>query len=70
MVVVKSVTAKHILDSRKEKTIFISIKTNVGKQARPMENQEGSMRHSHIENPLRRILKRLTNSAIIFQMRL
>ena len=31
MVVIKKVSAKHILDSRKEKTIFISIDTNVGK---------------------------------------
>ncbi len=31
MVVVKSVTAKWILDSRKEKTIFVSVATNVGK---------------------------------------
>jgi len=30
MVVIKSVSAKSILDSRKEKTIFISIKTNIG----------------------------------------
>ena len=30
MVVIKSVTAKHILDSRKEKTIFVTVKTNVG----------------------------------------
>jgi len=30
MVVIKGVSAKSILDSRKEKTIFISIKTNVG----------------------------------------
>ncbi|MEM3091386.1 MAG: enolase C-terminal domain-like protein [Candidatus Pacearchaeota archaeon] len=31
MVVVREVSAKNIFDSRKEKTIFISIKTNVGK---------------------------------------
>lgn len=31
MVIVKSVTAKSIFDSRKEKTIFVSVKTNVGK---------------------------------------
>ncbi len=30
MVVIKSVSAKSILDSRKEKTIFVTIKTNVG----------------------------------------
>ena len=31
MVVVKSVSAKHILDSRGEKTIFVSIITDFGK---------------------------------------
>ena len=31
MVVIKKVSAKHILDSRREKTIFVSIETNVGK---------------------------------------
>jgi enolase len=31
MVVIKSVSAKSILDSRKEKTIFVSIETNAGK---------------------------------------
>ena len=31
MVVIKEVSAKSILDSRKEKTIFVTIKTNVGK---------------------------------------
>jgi len=31
MVVIKSVSAKDILDSRKEKTIEITIKTNAGK---------------------------------------
>ena len=30
MVVIKKVSAKSILDSRKEKTIFVSIKTNIG----------------------------------------
>ena len=30
MVIIKSVNAKSILDSRKEKTIFVTIKTNVG----------------------------------------
>ncbi len=31
MVVIKRVSAKHILDSRREKTIFVSIYTNIGK---------------------------------------
>jgi len=31
MVVVKKVSAKHILDSRREKTIFVSVYTNMGK---------------------------------------
>lgn len=31
MVVVKRVSAKHILDSRREKTIFVSVYTNIGK---------------------------------------
>ena len=30
MVVIKSVDAKSIFDSRKEKTIYVTIKTNVG----------------------------------------
>ena len=32
MVVIRGVSAKEILDSRKEKTILVSIKTNVGKE--------------------------------------
>ncbi|MCH8326069.1 MAG: hypothetical protein IIB83_05870 [Bacteroidetes bacterium] len=31
MVIIKSVSAKSILDSRKEKTILVSINTDVGK---------------------------------------
>ncbi len=30
MVVIKSVDAKSVFDSRKEKTIYVSVKTNVG----------------------------------------
>ena len=30
MVVIKSVDAKSVFDSRKEKTIYVSVKTNIG----------------------------------------
>lgn len=45
MVVVKSVSAKHILDSRKEKTIFITINTNVGKFSASSPTGKSTGRH-------------------------
>ena len=50
MVVIKSVSAKSILDSRKEKTIHVTIKTDVGNfsASAPNGNQEENMRQSLI----------------------
>lgn len=45
MVIVKDVSAKEIFDSRKEKTIFISIKTNVGKFSSSSPNGKSKGKH-------------------------
>jgi len=55
MVIVKSVSAKEISDSRKEKTIFISIKTNVGKFASSSPN--GKSRGKHEAKPYKKNLE-------------
>jgi len=45
MVVIKSVSARKILDSRKEKTIFVSIKTNVGEFSSSAPNGKSKGKH-------------------------
>jgi enolase len=45
MVVIKSVSAKSILDSRKEKTIFISIKTSLGTFSASAPNGKSKGKH-------------------------
>ncbi len=46
MVVIKSVTAKTIFDSRKEKTILVSIKTNVGNFSASSPNGKSKGKHA------------------------
>lgn len=55
MVIVKKVSAKHVLDSRKEKTISVSINTNVGRfsASSPM----GKSRGKHEERPYKKSLE-------------
>ena len=55
MVVIKSVNAKTILDSRKEKTIFVSIKTNVGSFSASAPN--GKSRGKHEVKPYKKNLE-------------
>lgn len=55
MVVIKSVSAKHILDSRREKTIFITINTNVGKFSASAPN--GKSRGKHEAQPYKKSLE-------------
>ena len=45
MVVVKRVDAKAILDSRKEKTIFVSVTTNLGKFSASAPNGKSTGKH-------------------------
>src|SRR3989344_4597472 len=45
MVVVKSVSAKHLLDSRGEKTILVSINTNAGKFSASAPNGKSTGKH-------------------------
>src|SRR3989344_9360138 len=45
MVVVKSVAAKHLLDSRGEKTILVSINTNAGKFSASAPNGKSRGKH-------------------------
>jgi len=56
MVLVKSVSAKSISDSRKEKTILVSIKTNVGDFSASAPN--GKSRGKHEAEPYRKDLQR------------
>jgi len=55
MVIVKDVSAKEIFDSRKEKTILISIKTNVGKFSSSSPN--GKSKGKHEVKPYRKNLE-------------
>ena len=45
MVVVKSVSAKHLLDSRREKTILVSINTNAGRFSASAPNGKSTGKH-------------------------
>jgi len=56
MVIIKSVFAKHILDSRKEKTILVSIDTNVGKFSASAPN--GKSRGKHEAQPYKKTLEK------------
>jgi len=55
MVVIKSVSAKSILDSRKEKTIFVTIKTNVGSFSASAPN--GKSRGKYEAKPYKKSLE-------------
>src|SRR3990167_4228468 len=54
MVVIKSVSAKSIFDSRKERTIFVSIKTNVGDFSASAPN--GKSRGKYEQRPYKKDL--------------
>ena len=56
---IEAVNAKSILDSRKEKTILVSIKTNVGtfSASSPTGNQQENLRKNLTKKALRKILK-------------
>ena len=56
MVVVKSVSAKHLLDSRGEKTILVSINANVGKFSASAPN--GKSRGKYEANPYKNDLEK------------
>src|SRR3989344_4467969 len=56
MVMIKSVSAKHIFDSRKEKTILVSINTNTGKFSASAPN--GKSRGKHEEGPYKKDLEK------------
>ncbi len=55
MVVIKSLSAKTILDSRKEKTISVTIKTNIGSFSASAPN--GKSRGKYEEKPYKKSLK-------------
>ena len=55
MVVIKSVSAKHIFDSRKEKTIFVSVVTNVGTFSASAPN--GKSKGIYEEKPYKKSLE-------------
>ena len=72
MVVVKSVNAKFILDSRKEKTILVSVNTNAGKFSASAPNGKSVGKHEAkpYKKSLEKDIETLKNSGIIFLMKL